>query len=156
LQAYKQLSLAEEYLAEHFPTFPVMPGVLMLEALVQAGAWLIRLTEDFAHSVIVLREAKGVKYGNFVEPGNRLNVSVEVSSPTWPGTGEIVWLKARGEVNQAQTVSARLGLARYNLADVWPHRAELDEELKGMYRRHLALLLANAGSPLENRLPTAR
>ena len=40
LQAVKNLTLGEEYLADHFPTFPVMPGVLMLETLVEAGAWL--------------------------------------------------------------------------------------------------------------------
>ena len=39
LQAVKNLTLGEEYLADHFPTFPVMPGVLMLETLVEAGAW---------------------------------------------------------------------------------------------------------------------
>ena len=37
LVAVKNLSMAEEYLADHFPGFPVMPGVLMLEALTQAG-----------------------------------------------------------------------------------------------------------------------
>ena len=52
LVAVKNLSLAEEYLADHFPGFPVMPGVLMLEALTQAGAWLVRDMEDFAHSVV--------------------------------------------------------------------------------------------------------
>lgn len=40
--AIKNLSLAEEYLADHFPGFPVMPGVFMLEAMTQASAWLIR------------------------------------------------------------------------------------------------------------------
>ena len=40
--AHKALSLAEEYLADHFPKFPVLPGVLMLEAMVQASAWLAR------------------------------------------------------------------------------------------------------------------
>ena len=48
ITAVKNLSLAEEYLADHFPGFPVMPGVLMLETLVQAGGWLIRHSEDFA------------------------------------------------------------------------------------------------------------
>src|SRR5437867_9896042 len=78
IQAVKNLTLAEEYLADHFPTFPVMPGVLMLETLVEAGAWLLRISEDFRHSVIVLREARGVKYGNFMEPGRSLMVTVEM------------------------------------------------------------------------------
>ena len=72
LVAVKNLSLAEEYLADHFPGFPVMPGVLMLEALTQAGAWLVRDMEDFAHSVVILKQAKTIKYGSFVEPGRQL------------------------------------------------------------------------------------
>src|SRR5215467_11321120 len=78
LQGYKNLTLGEEYLADHFPTFPVMPGVLMLHTLVEAGAWLLRLTDDFRHSVIVLREAKNVKYGTFMEPGKQLAITVEL------------------------------------------------------------------------------
>src|SRR5438046_3768649 len=74
----KNLTLAEEYLADHFPTFPVMPGVLMLQSLVEAGAWLLRITEDFSHSMIVLREARNVKYGTFLEPGKTLMVTAEL------------------------------------------------------------------------------
>src|SRR3954467_4337978 len=80
LVAVKNLSLAEEYLADHFPGFPVMPGVLMLEALAQSGAWLIRDMEDFAHSVILLKQAKTIKYGSFVEPGRQLELRVELLS----------------------------------------------------------------------------
>src|SRR3954452_6748609 len=92
--AGKNLSLAEEYLADHFPGFPVMPGVLMLEALTQAGAWLIRETEDFAHSVIVLKRAKTIKYGSFVEPGRQLQLRVEITEhgereTTFKGKGVI-------------------------------------------------------------------
>jgi 3-hydroxyacyl-[acyl-carrier-protein] dehydratase len=76
LKALKNLTLGEEYLADHFPTFPVMPGVLMLQTLVEAGAWLLRISEDFAHSVIVLREAKNIKYGNFMEPGKQMLITV--------------------------------------------------------------------------------
>src|SRR6186713_177625 len=94
LVAVKNLSLAEEYLADHFPGFPVMPGVLMLEALTQAGAWLIRETEDFAHSVIVLKSAKTIKYGSFVEPGRQLQLRVQLVSngereSTFKGVGVI-------------------------------------------------------------------
>src|SRR5688500_19506550 len=80
IRAVKNLSLAEEYLADHFPGFPVMPGVLMLEALTQAGAWLVRETEDFAHSVILLKQAKTIRYGSFVEPARPLELRVEVVS----------------------------------------------------------------------------
>src|SRR5262249_55729685 len=78
IRATKSLSLGEEYLADHFPSFPVMPGVLMLQTLVEAGAWLLRITEEFRHSIIVLREAKNVKYGTFMEPGRRMAIAAEL------------------------------------------------------------------------------
>src|SRR5262245_49785614 len=80
LIAIKNLSLAEEYLSDHFPGFPVMPGVMMLEALAQAGGWLIRELEDFAHSIIILKQAKTIKYGSFVEPGRQLELRVDLVS----------------------------------------------------------------------------
>src|SRR5439155_568990 len=80
--ASKQVSLAEEYLADHFPTFPVLPGVLMLEALTQAAGWLLHRRRDFACSMAVLREARNVKYGQFVAPGNYLRVEVDLTKPT--------------------------------------------------------------------------
>ena len=52
--ASKSVSLAEEYLADHFPKFPVLPGVMMLEALTQAAGWLMHHRENFAKSVVVL------------------------------------------------------------------------------------------------------
>ena len=54
ITAIKTLSIAEEYLKDHFPRFPVMPGVLMLEGLFQASAWLVRESEDFAHSMVIM------------------------------------------------------------------------------------------------------
>src|SRR4029078_9522701 len=79
LRAIKNLTLGEEYLADHFPTFPVMPGVLMLQTLVESGAWLLRLSEDYRHSVIVLREVRNIKYGSFMEPGRQMQITVELS-----------------------------------------------------------------------------
>ena len=42
LSAVKNVTMTEEYLADHFPRAPVMPGVMMLEGLTQAAAWLVR------------------------------------------------------------------------------------------------------------------
>src|SRR3954467_6805905 len=116
LVAVKNLSLAEEYLADHFPGFPVMPGVLMLEALTQAGAWLIRDYEDFAHSIVVLKQAKTIKYGSFVEPGRQLQIRVELSSH---GEKESV-LKGVGSIDGQEMVKGRFSLMRYNLRDKDP------------------------------------
>src|SRR3954464_8821084 len=84
IRVAKNLTLGEEYLADHFPTFPVMPGVLMLQTLVEAGAWLLRISDDFRYSVIVLREAKNVKYGTFMEPGKRMVVTAELVEEEGP------------------------------------------------------------------------
>jgi 3-hydroxyacyl-[acyl-carrier-protein] dehydratase len=122
ITAQKNLSLAEEYLADHFPGFPVMPGVLMLEAMTQASAWLIRRGEDFAHSMVTLKEARNVKYASFVEPGQTLTVTAEILSQDERETK----LKAHGHVDGKPTVSARLILQRYNLSDDSPGQAEAD------------------------------
>src|SRR5438876_1872361 len=78
IQALKNMTLGEEYLADHFPGFPVMPGVLMLQMLVEGGAWLLRLSEDFRHSLIVLRDVKNIKYGTFMEPGRRMELTIDL------------------------------------------------------------------------------
>ncbi len=136
LRAIKYLTLGEEYLADHFPSFPVMPGVLMLEAVVEAGAWLLRLTEDFKHSVIVLREARNVKYGSFMEPGRHMQITVEqLESNATTAT-----FKGKGECEGQTTVSARITLARYNLRDRGPAWQATDERLVQHYRDLLLLL----------------
>lgn len=136
IRVAKNLTLAEEYLADHFPTFPVMPGVLMLEALVEAGAWLLRITEDFRHSVITLREARNVKYGNFMEPGRRMTITVELIEQQGP----LATFKGKGEVEGNQTVSARLVLTRYNLRDCNPALQATDERIVAHMRSLYALL----------------
>jgi 3-hydroxyacyl-[acyl-carrier-protein] dehydratase len=136
LRAVKNLTLGEEYLADHFPTFPVMPGVLMLETLVEAGAWLLRVTDDFASSVIVLREAKAVKYGTFMEPGKQMAVSIELVER---GNGLAIF-KGKGETEGQSTVSARLTLAHYNLRDRDAAMQATDEQLVGHFRGLYGLL----------------
>jgi len=136
ITAIKTVSLAEEYLADHFPRFPVLPGVFMLEAMTQAAAWTIRLGEDFAHAVVVLRAARNVKYGDFVEPGRTLTVTAEVLSQDERTTK----VKASGAVGDRTSLTARLVLERYNLADQRPHGAAIDARVRAEMRRLWALL----------------
>src|ERR1700682_805876 len=136
IRVAKNLTLGEEYLADHFPTFPVMPGVLMLQALVEAGAWLLRITDDFRYSVITLREARNVKYGNFMEPGRRMTITVELIEQD----GSLATLKGKGDVEGSQTVSARLVLTRSNLRDHSPALQATDERILAHLRGQQALL----------------
>jgi 3-hydroxyacyl-[acyl-carrier-protein] dehydratase len=136
----KHLTLGEEYLADHFPTFPVMPGVLMLQSLVEAGAWLLRITEDFRYSVIVLREARNVKYGTFLEPGKTLTVTAELLENAEGVEPHAATFKGKGECEGAATVSARLTLARYNLRDQNPALQAADEQIVAHLRGQYAIL----------------
>lgn len=145
ITAVKTLSLAEEYLADHFPNFPVLPGVLMLEAMTQAAAWLVRASEDFAHSMVVLKEASNVKYGQFVRPGQTLTVTAEIVDQTERETR----IKAQGRVDGRVTVGARFVLQRYNVADINPDRAFTDagiiRELRELYQVLLRLRRQDGG-----------
>ncbi len=102
--AVKTPTLEDEYLQDHFPSFPVMPGVLMLEAMYQASAWLLRVTDDFAHSMVLLREARNIKYSGFVKPGEAL----ELQSTLQKREGNASWFKAEGRRTGETVVRAKL------------------------------------------------
>ena len=86
--AVKSVTSAEEYLADHFPSFPVLPGVMMLETLVQAGR---KLLADRSDRPLVVTEVRNVRYGNMVRPGEQLTVEVTLKKDDdagWDLTGD--------------------------------------------------------------------
>jgi 3-hydroxyacyl-[acyl-carrier-protein] dehydratase len=117
----KNVTMAEEYLADHFPGFPVLPGVLMLEAAIQTAAWLVRHTSGFAHAFVVLREARGVRYGTFVSPGQTLTITADAVEIAAARSD----FKIKGTVNGNTAIQARLELAHINLADTAAGDAKL-------------------------------
>lgn len=137
ISAAKALSLAEEYLADHFPTFPVMPGVLILQTLVEASSWLVRETEGYAHSMLLLAEAKNVTYKSFVSPGQTLEVSVEAKAIE-AATSRFV---GTGRYGDTEVIKAHWSLRHFNLADEEPTLADLDRRLIQAARRQMGLLM---------------
>lgn len=87
--ALKQVSIAEEYLRDHFPDFPVLPGVFMIETMVQAARRLVtHRPEGPGLPRMVMGEVKALRFGSFVKPGESLRVEVEMigSGPDSTGT----------------------------------------------------------------------
>lgn len=118
--AVKNVTSAEEYLQDHFPTFPVLPGVLMIEALVQtAREWLIRsapiegVPTHAAAARMVLGRVRAVKYGSFVRPGEAMRLEVtptglaEDSTLDFKGTGSVLRVNADPTVCVAGRFSMR-------------------------------------------------
>jgi 3-hydroxyacyl-[acyl-carrier-protein] dehydratase len=123
IHAVKKLNGDEQYLKDHFPLFPVMPGVLMVEAMYQASMWLVRKTDDFRHAVVLLKEARNVKFADFVTPGRSLTVTAEIIKQD----GDTFTLKAQGSMVEGENaVSARLIVERSHIKDKLPLRAASD------------------------------
>ncbi len=120
--AVKRLDADEQYLKDHFPNFPVMPGVLMLEAMFQACRWLLLKSDDFHRSVVVLHEARNVKFTDFVTPGQELRIVATV----FKDEDQKVTLKVTGSVDGSNAVSGRLILERFNLVDRYPEMGTFD------------------------------
>ena len=80
VRAYKNVSANEEFFNGHFPGMPVMPGVLQIEALAQASAFLTASLDGFdpKKQVAFLMSIDDVKFRRLVEPGDRLDLEVEL------------------------------------------------------------------------------
>lgn len=79
LKGYKNVSINEPFFQGHFPGLPVMPGVLILEALAQAGGVFVleNLNEPIEDKVFLFTGLNKVKFRRPVVPGDRLDLHVE-------------------------------------------------------------------------------
>lgn len=133
----KAVSLAEEYLADHFPAFPVLPGVLMLEALVQTAAWLVRLQQDWSRSLIVLAAARNVRYGNFVAPGRSLRMQADLVDLS---DDRAAFKGAAALDDGSQAMQGRLELKCFNVADVLPAAGAADGRIVAQLQERFKLI----------------
>ncbi len=136
IQTVKGVSLAEEYLQDHFPTFPVLPGVLLLQGLVETAAWLVRVSQAFSHSMVLLEKARNVKYKSFLAPGMQITYDVQVRSLGDRGSR----FQGAGTVDGKTIVEARFDLRHFNLAERDPSLATRDTDIIGQLKERLELL----------------
>ncbi len=92
LVAIKNVSWGEPQFQGHFPGMPVMPGVLMIEAMAQAGGVLAYKTGSFdpATQVLLFMAMDKVKFRKMVTPGDQLRIEVEAlrKGKVWKLRGE--------------------------------------------------------------------
>ena len=81
IDAYKNVSINEPFFQGHFPSLPVMPGVLIVESLAQAGGLLILAGEDenvIKNSIFLFTGIENVRFRKPVLPGDRLDLHCEL------------------------------------------------------------------------------
>jgi 3-hydroxyacyl-[acyl-carrier-protein] dehydratase len=76
--AYKNLTANEEFFNGHFPQEPVMPGVLIIEAMAQAGAVAILSMDEYKGKTAYFGGINNAKFRQKVVPGDTLRLEVEI------------------------------------------------------------------------------
>ena len=109
LTAFYTLRGDEEFLKDHFPGFPVMPGVLLLESLKQAAGRFLEGTFSLKESLFKLAAAEEVKFGRFVKPGSRLKIAVRYKGRDRDSHA----FEGQIDVADGKALSAKLTLAPY-------------------------------------------
>jgi 3-hydroxyacyl-[acyl-carrier-protein] dehydratase len=75
---YKNVTMNEQFFQGHFPGNPIMPGVLILEALAQVGAIAVLQMEEYKGKTPMFAGADKVKWRKPVVPGDKLELSCEI------------------------------------------------------------------------------
>ena len=89
--AYKNVTMNEEFFKGHFPGEPVMPGVLIVEALAQTGAVAILSMEEYKGKIAYFAGINNLKFKRKVIPGDTLKLEVEIIKRKGPvGIGKAV------------------------------------------------------------------
>jgi 3-hydroxyacyl-[acyl-carrier-protein] dehydratase len=91
----KNVTVNEPFFQGHFPDFPVMPGVLIIEAMAQVGAVAVLSMSEFAGKMALFAGIEKAKFRRQVVPGDILRMEVEMT-------------KLRGSIGKAKAV-ARVG-----------------------------------------------
>jgi len=136
IQTLKGVSLAEEYLGDHFPTFPVLPGVLLLQGMIESASWLVREAQNFAHSMVLLEQTRNVKYKSFLAPGQQIQYTVDVKTLE----DNLSSFVGYGESKGRRIVEARLALRHFNLVDRNDAYAAADAEVIEALKQRWKLL----------------
>lgn len=103
--ALKNVTINEPFFQGHFPAQPVMPGVLILEAMAQAGAMLMLNAPELKGTISFLTTVDNAKFRRPVVPGDQIVIYAEM----WRLRGKMGKIKAHANVGDAVCAEAELG-----------------------------------------------
>ena len=103
----KNVTQNEPFFEGHFPNYPVMPGVLIVEALAQVGAVGVMMLEEFRGKLALFAGIDGVRFRRQVIPGDVLRMEVEISRLR----GRAGWGKGAATVESGRVCEAELMFA---------------------------------------------
>jgi len=82
----KSVSANEEFFQGHFPQFPIMPGVLIIEAMAQVGGVILLAMEEYKGKLAIFAGVDKAKFRQSVFPGDQLVTEAEIVR-LWPSMG---------------------------------------------------------------------
>src|SRR5690349_3865945 len=119
--AWKNVTINEPFFAGHFPTFPIMPGVLIVEAIAQAGgALLLTEVEDRDNKLMVFTGIQQAKFRKPVVPGDQLRIEVDV----------IVWRSTAVKMQGRALVDGKLACEATVTCQVVPRTSDSEPAVR--------------------------
>lgn len=93
IRGIKNVAMSEDFLEFHFPKNPIMPGVMLLESLVQLSGWLEAVSSDFK-SWFLIKNVRRCKFYGFALPGDQVKLEVrhlegDGDNRVYSGTGTV-------------------------------------------------------------------
>ena len=114
IKGIKNVAMSEDFLEFHFPRNPIMPGVMLLEAITQLTGWLVAASSDFRDWFLISKVRKSSFYG-FAFPGDQVEFEISRIQVEDPAVNAYA---ALGSVKGKKKVAAEIEGVLMPLADI--------------------------------------